>query len=165
MRLRRSFRGWWRRRWAASLRDCEGGKAISEGCGAGGSGGEAGKAVGFLAGQIIVPDVDVWREMDQEMRICFTATPNEAAAGYASAVWTAGMASAIPSRSISAKALALINDEENLLHFSPVSVWEVAIKNAQEGQSFWSIRICSGGAYWIMGISSLQSPASIRWSG
>jgi len=29
------------------------------------------KRVGFLAGQIIVPDVDVWREMDQEIENMF----------------------------------------------------------------------------------------------
>ena len=51
-------------------------------------------------------------------------------------VWTAGMARVVPSRSMSAKALALINDEENQLHFSPVSVWEVAIKNAQGRAEF-----------------------------
>jgi PIN domain nuclease of toxin-antitoxin system len=51
-------------------------------------------------------------------------------------VWTSGMASAVPSRSMPAKALALIVDEENLLYFSPVSVWEVAIKNAQGRAEF-----------------------------
>ena len=29
------------------------------------------KRVGFLAGQIKVPDVDVWREMDQEIEKMF----------------------------------------------------------------------------------------------
>jgi len=51
-------------------------------------------------------------------------------------VWTAGLARAIPSRSISAKGLALINNADNQLHFSPVSVWEVAIKNAQGRAEF-----------------------------
>jgi len=51
-------------------------------------------------------------------------------------VWTAGLARAVPSRSISAKGLALIRDEENQLHFSPISVWEVAIKNAQGRAEF-----------------------------
>ena len=29
------------------------------------------KRVGFLAGQITVPDVDVWREMDKEIEMMF----------------------------------------------------------------------------------------------
>lgn len=51
-------------------------------------------------------------------------------------VWTAGLTKAVPSRSMSAKILALIEDEDSLLYFSPVSVWEVAIKNAQGRAEF-----------------------------
>jgi len=50
-------------------------------------------------------------------------------------IWSAGTYAG-PSSPMSREADALIDDPANTLHFSPASIWEVAIKNAQGRPDF-----------------------------